>query len=49
MAMEAPPSQTGDPVTCRRASPSAASPSPASAALSSNRVALTVVSGLRRT
>src|SRR5580704_14591220 len=29
MAMEAPPSQTGDPVTCRRASPSAAIPRPA--------------------
>ena len=49
MAMEAAPSQTGDPVSWRRASPSAASPRPTIAALSSNRAALTVVSGLLRT
>jgi hypothetical protein len=49
MAMEAAPSQTGDPVTWRKASPSAASPRPAIAALSSNKAVLTVVSGLLRT
>ena len=49
MAMEAAPSHTGDPVTCRRISPSAASTRPTIAAESSNRAVLTVVSGLLRT
>ena len=49
MAIEAAPSQTGDPVTCRRTSPSPASTRPTIAAESSNRAALTVVSGLPRT
>ena len=49
MAMEAPPSQTGDPVTCRMVSPSAASTRPTIAAESSNRAVLTVMSGLFRT
>ncbi len=48
MAMEAVPSQTGDPVTCQRARPSAARTRPITAAESSNSVALTVVSGLAR-
>ncbi len=49
MAIEAAPSHVGDPVTCRRARPSAASTRPIIAAVSSNNVALTVVSGLART
>lgn len=49
MAIEAAPSQTGDPVTWRSTSPSAASASPTTAAPSSNKAALTVVSGLLRT
>ena len=48
MAIEAAPSQTGDPVICRSASPSAASTRPTIAAESSNRVVRIVVSGLLR-
>ena len=48
MAMEAAPSQTGEPVTWRSTSPSAASTRPTMAAESSNSAVLTVVSGLLR-
>ena len=46
IAIEAPPSQTADPVSCRSASPTRGQDQPDHAAASSNSVALTVVSGL---
>ncbi len=49
IAMEAPPSQTGEPVTWRSATPTAAKIRPTTAALSSNRATLTVMSGLDST
>lgn len=49
MAMDAPPSQTDDPVTSRRVTPAAAKTRPTTAALSSNSATLTVMSGLDST
>ena len=46
MAIEAPPSKTGEPVICSSSRPPAASASPMTAAVSSNSAALTVVSRL---